>query len=176
MGYELSTPSDDLEEVGKGLSVQTRKCSSMDSVEPQTGLRPAGQVSPGFYSDPLFCPSSSQQERDPLRPGFFQSVPAQHLPHRGRENCCTDSRTMVQMVKNLPANAGDSRDAGLISVLGRPLEKEMATHSSILAWKMTWTEELGGLHSPWGGKELDMTEHVRAHTRAHTHTHTHIGP
>ena len=156
--------------------MQTRKCSSMDGVEPQTGLRPAGQVSPGFYSDPLFCPSSSQQERDPLRPGFFQSVPAQHLPHRGRENCCTDSRTMVQMVKNLPANAGDSRDAGLISVLGRPLEKEMATHSSILAWKMTWTEELGGLHSPWGGKELDMTEHVRARARAHTHTHTHTGP
>ena len=68
------------------------------------------------------------------------------------------------MVKNLPANAGDSGDAALISVLGRPLEKEMATHSSILAWKMPWTEEPGRLH-PWGGKELDMTE------RVHTHTH-----
>ena len=102
--------------------MQMRKCSSMDSVEPQTGLRPAGQVSPGFYSDPLCHPSSSQQERDPLRPGFFQSVPAQHLPHQGRENCCTDSRTMVQMVKNLPANARDSRDAGLICVGKTPGE------------------------------------------------------
>ena len=137
----------------------------MDSVEPQTGLLPAGQVSHGFFSDPLLHPSSPQQERDPLRLGFSQSVPAQHLPSRGRENCCADSRTVVQMVKNLPANAGDSGDAALISVLGRPLEKEMATHSSILAWKMPWTEEPGRLH-PWGGKELDMTE------RVHTHTHT----
>ena len=30
-----------------------------------------------------------------------------------------------------------------------PLEKEMATHFSILAWEIPWTEELGGLHSPW---------------------------
>ena len=37
------------------------------------------------------------------------------------------------------------------------LEKEMATHSSILAWKIPWTEESGGL-SPWGGKESDTTE------------------
>ena len=37
-----------------------------------------------------------------------------------------------------------------------PLEKEMATHSSILAWEIPWTEEPGG-HSPWGHKELDMT-------------------
>ena len=45
------------------------------------------------------------------------------------------------MVKNPPANAGD---AGLI--LGRedPLEEEMATHSSILAKKIPWTEEPGG--------------------------------
>ena len=34
-----------------------------------------------------------------------------------------------------------------------PLEKEMATHSSILAWKIPWTEEPGGLYSPWGHKE-----------------------
>ena len=76
-----------------------------------------------------------------------QSVPALHLPSRARESCYTDSRTAVQMVKNPPASAGDSRDAALISVLGRPLEKEMATHSSVLAWKMPWTEEPGGLLS-----------------------------
>ena len=33
-----------------------------------------------------------------------------------------------------------------------PLEKEMATHYSILAWKVPWTEEPGGLYSPWGHK------------------------
>ena len=40
-----------------------------------------------------------------------------------------------------------------------PLEKEMATHSSILAWQIPWTEEPGGL-SPWGRKESDTTEHT----------------
>ena len=37
------------------------------------------------------------------------------------------------------------------------LEEEMATHSSILTWRISWTEEPGGLHS-MGRKELDMTE------------------
>ena len=39
--------------------------------------------------------------------------------------------------------------------------KEMTTHSSILAWKILWTEEPGGLHSPWGRKESDTTERAR---------------
>ena len=38
------------------------------------------------------------------------------------------------------------------------LEKEMVTHSSILAWEIPWTEEPGGLYSLWGCKESDMTE------------------
>ena len=38
-----------------------------------------------------------------------------------------------------------------------PLEKEMATHSSILAWRIPWTEELGGLQST-GREESDTTE------------------
>ena len=50
------------------------------------------------------------------------------------------------MVKNLPANAGDASDAGSIAGLGDPLEKEMARHSSILAWRTPWTEEPGGRH------------------------------
>ena len=48
------------------------------------------------------------------------------------------------VLKNLPANA---RDAGSIPGLVRSLEKEMATHSNILAWKIPWTEELGGLET-----------------------------
>ena len=51
------------------------------------------------------------------------------------------------MVKNLPANAGDIRDEGSISGLGRSLEKGMAIHSSILAWRIPWTEEPGELQS-----------------------------
>ena len=40
------------------------------------------------------------------------------------------------------------------------LEKEMAIHSSPLAWKIPWTEEPGRLYSPWDSKELHMTEHL----------------
>ena len=50
------------------------------------------------------------------------------------------------VVKNLPANAG-VRDAGSIPGLEDPLEEGMATHSSILAWTIPWTEEPGGLQS-----------------------------
>ena len=43
--------------------------------------------------------------------------------------------------KESACNAGDTEDMGLIPGLGRSLEKKMATHSSILAWKIPWTEE-----------------------------------
>ena len=39
-----------------------------------------------------------------------------------------------------------------------PLEESMATHYSILTWRIPWTEFPGGLYSPWGCKESDMTE------------------
>ena len=57
-------------------------------------------------------------------------------------------------VKNSPA----MRETWVQS-LGQedPLEKGMATHCSILAWRIPWTEDLAG-YSPWGYKELDMTE------------------
>ena len=62
---------------------------------------------------------------------------------------------MAQTVKNLPAMQ-ETR----VRALGweDPLEKGMATYSSILAWRTPWTEEPGGLYSPWCCKELDMTE------------------
>ena len=52
-----------------------------------------------------------------------------------------------QVVKNLPASAGALRDAGSIPRWGRSLEEGMATHSSILAWRIPWTEEPSGLQS-----------------------------
>ena len=62
---------------------------------------------------------------------------------------------VAQMVKLLPAMQ-ETR----VQSLGQedPLEKEMATHSSILAWKIPWMEEPSGLHSPWGLKESATTE------------------
>ena len=61
---------------------------------------------------------------------------------------------MTQMAKNLSS----VRETWVPS-LGRedPLEKEMAAHSSILAWRIPWTESLAG-YSPWGRKESDTTE------------------
>ena len=63
---------------------------------------------------------------------------------------------MVQLVKNLPAMWET-----WVQSLGweDPLEKEMKTPSNILAWRIPWMEELGGLQST-GRKESDMTERL----------------
>ena len=63
---------------------------------------------------------------------------------------------MVQTVKNLPAT-----QETWVQSLGceDSLEKEMETHSRILAWKIPWTEEPAG-YSLWGHKESDTTERL----------------
>ena len=60
----------------------------------------------------------------------------------------------TQVVKNLPV-----MQETWVRSLGRedPLEKEMAAHSSILAWRIPWTEEPGGLQS-MGSQESDTTQ------------------
>ena len=66
---------------------------------------------------------------------------------------------MAQMVKNLLA----MQETWVWSLAWEdPLEKGMATHSSIFAWKIPWTEEPGGLQSI-GCKELDTTEQLSTH-------------
>ena len=61
---------------------------------------------------------------------------------------------VAQMVKNLPA----TQETWVQSLCWEdPLEKEMAPHSSILAWRIPWIEEPGGLLF-MGSKESDMTE------------------
>ena len=59
----------------------------------------------------------------------------------------TDQLTLIggAVLKNPLANAGNARDVGLIPDGEDPLEKEMATHSSILAWESPWTEDTGRL-------------------------------
>ena len=56
------------------------------------------------------------------------------------------------------SNAGNTRDTDSISGPGRSPGEGMATRSSILAWRIPWTEELVGF-SPWGCEELNSTEH-----------------
>ena len=61
------------------------------------------------------------------------------------------------MVKNLPA----MWETWVQSLRCEdPLEEGIASHASILAWRIPWTEEPGGLYSPWDHKELDMTEQL----------------
>ena len=52
---------------------------------------------------------------------------------------------MALILKNQPANTGDLRDVVPSLGLEDPLKKGMATHSSILAWRIPWTDKLGGL-------------------------------
>ena len=63
---------------------------------------------------------------------------------------------MVLVVKNPPAKAGDTRDMGSIPGLEDPLEEGMATHSSILLWRIPWTESLAGYIQSTG---LQSVEH-----------------
>ena len=61
---------------------------------------------------------------------------------------------MAQIVKNLP-----TMQESWVQSLGQEgrLKKGMATHSSILAWRIPWTESLVG-YTPWGHKESDMID------------------
>ena len=70
------------------------------------------------------------------------------------------------MVKNPPA-----MQERRVQALDRedPLEEEMATRTSILAWRIPWTEEPGGLQSI-GCIEVNKTERLNTHTHTHTHT------
>ena len=63
---------------------------------------------------------------------------------------------MSQTVKNLPA-----MHETWVQSMGQeaPLEKQMATHSSILAWRIPWTEEPGGLEAM--GLQIDVTEQLK---------------
>ena len=65
---------------------------------------------------------------------------------------------VTKMVKTRPAP--QETQETWVQSLGweDPLEKDMVTHSSILSWKIPWTEEPGG--SPWGCQESDTTKHI----------------
>ena len=105
-----------------------------------------------------YFPNSGIKSMSPALAGrFFTSQPPEKLftissPHSLPS--CNLSSLVAQMVKHLPT----MRETRVQS-LGREdlLEKEMATHSSILAWKIPWMEEPGRLQSR-GHKDSDMTE------------------
>ena len=63
-------------------------------------------------------------------------------PRLGHLSSGTEKKAVL-VVKNVSANAGDVRDEGWED----PLEEGMATHFSLLAWRIPWTEQPGRLHS-----------------------------
>ena len=75
---------------------------------------------------------------------------------------------VAQTEKNLPA-----MQETWVWSLGRedPLEEEMATYSGILAWRIPWTEDSGGLQS-MGSQRVGHNRVTNTHTHTHTHTNT----
>ena len=72
--------------------------------------------------------------------------------------CSTGSMVVAHgFSKESACNAGDLSS---IPGLGKSPGGVMATYSSILAWRIPWTEEPGVGYSPWGHKEPDMTERL----------------
>ena len=117
--------------------------------------------------------SSILQDEPPSLP---ESGPVSdtQLPHPSPTPQLSDTSSASQVAlveKNPPVKAGDIRDVDLTPHRGRedPLEKEMATHSDILAWRVPRTEEPGGLQSmgspksqtQW--KQLEHAEHGSHH-------------
>ena len=80
-------------------------------------------------------------------PSFFKESPY-----------CSPTSLVAQMLKRLPG-----MQETWVRSLGQedPLEKEMATHSSTLVWRIPWREILVG-YSPWGRKESDTTERLQS--------------
>ena len=81
-------------------------------------------------------------------PGGLPSMGSHRVRHDWSYLAATEDLlhfTRWLSVKYLPANSGDTGNVGQSLDQEDPLEKEMATQSSILAWKIQWTEEAGGL-------------------------------
>ena len=107
-----------------------------------------------FVSPPSIRVSATQ--RDVNRPLWYKMI--------NERICLSRGFPGGTEVKNSSANAGDA--IGMDSIPGAkdPLEEDMATHSSILTWEISWPEESGG-YGLWDCKESDTTEqlHVCAH-------------
>ena len=112
-----------------------------------------------------------------------QSSPKVHGCLRGHAQPCPScwfrqmynnrrSSLVAQAVKNLPAV-----QETWVRSLGQedPLKKGMATHSSILAWRIPWTEEPGRLQS-MGSQRVGRDRATNTHTHTHTHTHNNTYP
>ena len=110
---------------------------------PDPGIEPG---SPAFQADALTSepPGKPRSRRGGIKRGESKLASNHFLMCSPQSGSLLWASQVAQRLKHLPA----MRETWVRS-LGRedPLEKEMATHSSILAWRIPWTEESGGLQS-----------------------------
>ena len=129
--------------VESGSSDRKSGFSSLSTVElEKTSESPGGQVKTECCSPPLICLSNKcPADADVTRPALRTTV-SFLLSFTLFSDGVVGASLVAQMVKNPPA-VWDTH----VQSLGRedPLEKGRATHSSILAWRIPWTEECGGL-------------------------------
>ena len=117
-----------------------------------------------FYSLPKFsssCSNMRERERDCLStsPSFWDTsgTPRTHESHRAETRKGEADSKVFSQIAQLGKNTPAMQEAWVWSLGGEdPLEKDMATHSSILAWRIPWTEEPGRLQST-GSQESDTT-------------------
>ena len=124
------------ESSGIALKCQTVHCNK-DAVQTNIQLK-------AFKKSVLLCISRHIVVQKMNVPQFNPLPASVNL---GCSSCFSGASKVDLIVTNLPANAGDIREMHLIPGSGRSLEEEMATHFSILAWRIPWTMEPRGLWS-----------------------------
>ena len=124
---------------------------------PDPGIQPKSPMSPALAADSL-----------PLCHLASPSLSTKFQIKREEKKYWIVYRTsqVEPVVKNLPANSGDTREVGLSPGPEDPLEEGMATHSSLLAWRIPWTEEPGGPRST-GSQRVRYSWSNLAHTHAY---------
>ena len=171
------------------FSLWKRALCSAPDVLPLCRTLPASQSSGPDLTNARSVHSESRWTRE-LRGGtlltFFMgglinkhSLRTQDSKNDWRKLTLTSNTQVVLTVKNPPASAEDVRDAGSIPGLGKSPEEGMATHSSVLAWRIPRTEEPGQWRSiglqmdPVGHDWSDLAHSTVTPVFPYTHTHTH---
>ena len=154
-----------LEEAQAGIKVAGRNINNLRYAGDNTLMAESKEGLKSLLMKAMATHSSTLAWRIPWteEPGGLQSIGSHRVGHNWSNLACPHTcRTPecfsyicpgVQMVKNLPAIQETQ-----VKSLGRedPMEEETAIHSSILTWRIPWTESLVG-YSPWGHKKSDTT-------------------
>ena len=112
---------------------------------------------------PLSMGFSRQESWSGLLGEYSQPRDWTHVSYVSRCVYIYIASQVALVVKNPPANAGDTREEGSIPGSGRSPGGGQATHSRILAWRIPWTEEPGGLQS-MGSQRVGHNWSDLAHT------------